>query len=239
MAIDRNNYFDMPLWSETFGICLMFVIDEDVYKSNFELFFYEDLYQEIRNRKRQLRADAVAGVIPFKCNGDEFYYTPRELTEWAIFRGLPVPHELRKLLDEHKKTREAARLAIEKLEPQAEAFGDAGTGSQAATEPASAKVIQSDSNKLSLSDLLNIPKKIDNWFQVVDDMTRDFYNQNKKIPNETQAWGLLWTNPPDGYAITTSKDKGKEDCLVMPGVNPLSKSAFSKRWKNYSAKKAQ
>jgi hypothetical protein len=91
-------------------------------------------------------------------------------------------------------------------------------------------------NNLDLSELLNTPSRIDDWFTVIDDMTRDFYAKFAKIPNEPQAWGALWTSPPEGYEITTGKISG-DDCLIMQGVN-LSKSAFSKRWKNYT-KKAQ
>jgi hypothetical protein len=65
-------------------------------------------------------------------------------------------------------------------------------------------------------------------------MVREFHKQNGKRPNEVQAWGQLWTSPPVGYSITTSTDKGKKDCLNMPSVNPLSKSAFIKRWKKYT-----
>ncbi len=106
------------------------------------------------------------------------------------------------------------------------------------TEPASQKSVQVTSDDSKFSGLLNNPKKIDDWFQVIDDMARDFYREYTKIPNEPQAWGLLWTNPPAGYAITTNKDKGKEDCLIMPGAKPLSKSAFTKRWANYTTNKA-
>lgn len=122
------------------------------------------------------------------------------------------------------------------LESQAKPATNDSAGSQAVTEPASTKVIQANSNDVKFSGLLNIPKKIDGWFEVIDDMTRDFHEQYKKIPNEHQAWAQLWTKPQHGYEITTGTDKG-ENCLNMPGVNPLSKSAFSKRWGNYTADK--
>jgi hypothetical protein len=65
---------------------------------------------------------------------------------------------------------------------------------------------------------------------------RGFHTKFGKIPNDPQAWGVLWTNSPEGYEITTGKDRG-EDCLNMPGVKPLNKSAFSKSWTNYTANK--
>lgn len=89
-------------------------------------------------------------------------------------------------------------------------------------------------NDFEFSGLLKIPAKKDDWFQVIDDMTLAFYNKYGKRPNEVQAWGQLWTSPPDGYAVTTGKDKG-EDCLFMPSVKSLSRSAFKKRWNDYTA----
>lgn len=92
---------------------------------------------------------------------------------------------------------------------------------------------QTNSNDIEFSGLLNTPSKKDAWFSVIDDMTKTFYALHGKVPNETQAWSKLWLCPPDGYSITTGKDKG-EDCLQMIGSNPLSQSAFEKRWKNYT-----
>ena len=120
---------------------------------------------------------------------------------------------------------------------EAEALPDAGAGNDD-TEPASTKVIQANSNDLGFSGLLNELTKKDGWFSVIDDMTRAFYTACEKMPNEHQAWATLWTNPPNGYGITVGTDKG-EDCLNMPGAKPLSKSAFSKRWTNYTANKTQ
>lgn len=124
MAIDWNDYFVMPLWSGTLGICLMFGIDEDVYKSNQQDNFYDDEYQKIRLHIKQLEADAIAGVIPFQSNGDEFYYNPIKLTEWAIFRRLPVPQKIKEFINRVKQTKEIVKLEINKLEPQAGVVGD-------------------------------------------------------------------------------------------------------------------
>jgi len=68
-------------------------------------------------------------------------------------------------------------------------------------------------------------------------MTRAFYSENNCIPNEHQAWIRLYKTPPDNYGIESGKDKGGEDCLTMPTENPLSKSAFTKRWNKYTANK--
>lgn len=91
---------------------------------------------------------------------------------------------------------------------------------------------------MAASNLLNEPLKKDDWFDVIADATNELYRQLNKLPNETQLWGELWTTPPLGYKLSTGLDKG-EDCLMMPGIRPLSRSAFSKRWKNYTSNNAQ
>jgi hypothetical protein len=102
-------------------------------------------------------------------------------------------------------------------------------------EPVANVGMVQNSNNSDFSGLLNTPSRIDDWFTVIDDMTRDFYAKFAKIPNDPQAWGALWTSPPEGYEITTGKSRD-EDCLIMQGVNSLCKTAFSKRWKNYTNK---
>ncbi len=106
-------------------------------------------------------------------------------------------------------------------------------------EPASTKPMQTNGNDFEFSGLLNIPAKIDDWFRVIDDMTRTFYKDNEKVPNEPQAWARLWTSPPSGYGITTGKDRRGKDCLNMPGCNPLARAAFKKRWGGYAGNKPQ
>jgi hypothetical protein len=96
-----------------------------------------------------------------------------------------------------------------------------------------------NTNEASVSGLLKAPARQDNWFPVIDDMAREFYSQFGEMPKDVQAWGRLWESPPKGYAITTGKDKGGEDCLKMPGCRPLSRGAFKKRWKEYTADKTE
>lgn len=118
---------------------------------------------------------------------------------------------------------------------QAGTVGDGGAGSQGDTEPESIKNIKPNSNELDFSGLLNKPQKQDDWFEVIDVMTEDFHNsQVGKMPTKAQAWAKLCDNPPEGYGITIG---GKNnDCLNMPGVNPLSKRSFDRRWKKYTNK---
>ncbi len=89
-------------------------------------------------------------------------------------------------------------------------------------------------NGFNFSGLLNTPQKTDDWFYVIDDMTREYYDKHDKKPNEIQAWGALCLTPPEGYIITIDKHSG-EDCLNMQGANRLTRRSFTKRWKSYTA----
>jgi hypothetical protein len=102
----------------------------------------------------------------------------------------------------------------------------------AQAEPVADVGMVQNSNNLDFSELLNTPSRIDDWFTVIDDMTRAFHAKHGKMPNDPQAWNTLWTSPPEGYKITTGKISG-DDCLIMQGAS-LSKSAFRKRWKKYT-----
>ncbi|MBL1265728.1 hypothetical protein [Candidatus Methylomicrobium oryzae] len=93
-------------------------------------------------------------------------------------------------------------------------------------------------NDIADSGLLNEPSRKDDWFQVIDDMTRAFHTDFKILPNEVQAWGKLCEKPPAGYEITTSTCNG-EDYLKMPGAPLLSRTAFAKRWAKYTTNSGQ
>ena len=110
-----------------------------------------------------------------------------------------------------------------------------GEGSDTAREPTNEREpTKLTSNELAFSGLLNDRKKKDDWYRVIDDMTRAFHTNAGKIPTKAQAWAQLWTNPPEGYEITTGTDR-REDVLKMPGNSNLSKRAFNERWKGYTA----
>ena len=87
--------------------------------------------------------------------------------------------------------------------------------------------------EFGLKPLIKEPDRKDAWYEAISDMVKDFYSDNKKLPNKYQAWAQLWTEPPVGYRITTGKEKG-EDILFMPGESPLSQSSFVKRWNKYT-----
>ncbi len=112
---------------------------------------------------------------------------------------------------------------------------DAGTGSNAGIE--SKQLNQSD-NDFKFSELLNMPNGKDDWFEVIDAMTKDYYLElNNLMPTKAQAWVRLCENPPTGYGITASKDNLS---ITMIGiVKPFNKRSFDRRWAKYTAKSNQ
>ncbi len=95
--------------------------------------------------------------------------------------------------------------------------------------------IKSEDETFKSSGLLKNLRKKDEWFYVIDDMTREFYDEFQKLPNFPQAWGALCLNPPKSYVISKGKHLN-EDCIFMCDSKPLSKSAFNKRWTKYTSK---
>jgi hypothetical protein len=93
-------------------------------------------------------------------------------------------------------------------------------------------------NDVGFSGLLHIPQKVDDWFGIIDDMTRDYHGKNKKIPTKTKAWVQMSTSQVKDYSISIITLSG-EDCLSIVGLSPLSKSAFYKRWVKYTANQPQ
>lgn len=100
-------------------------------------------------------------------------------------------------------------------------------------------IIQTDSKLNLITIKTNVfckpPKRKDSWFDAIEEATLTLLEQLGKLPNEAQVWGQLSTNPPHGYEITPGTDKG-EDCLHMPGENPLPRGGFSRRWKRWNTK---
>jgi len=109
-----------------------------------------------------------------------------------------------------------------------------GAISQEATEPESAKVIQPNNNEFAFSGLLHIPSGVDDWFEVIDVMTKAFYDKNNVMPTKAKAWAELCTNTPIGYGISSDDNNLS---LTMPGViKLLNKRSFDRRWTKYTAK---
>lgn len=78
----------------------------------------------------------------------------------------------------------------------------------------------------------NPPKKLDDWYLVIEDVVRTFNNQYQRLPNEVETWKVLRTNPPHSYGITSGEDRG-EDAVYMDD-KALGREGFTKRWKRYS-----
>jgi hypothetical protein len=80
--------------------------------------------------------------------------------------------------------------------------------------------------------ILNPPKRLDDWFKVIRAMAAEFYQDNNRCPDETEAWDRLRSNPPKTYKISSAKDRG-EDSISMGGQT-LGKRSFKARWKRYT-----
>jgi hypothetical protein len=98
----------------------------------------------------------------------------------------------------------------------------------------SEKTIQPSTNEFEFSGLLHKPNGVDNWFEVIDAMTKDYYIKNNNVmPTKAQAWVQLCENPPNGYGITTDDNQS----LKMKGINnSFNRRAFTRRWEKYTAK---
>lgn len=141
--------------------------------------------------------------------------------------------ELNRLLEDYISGNPESKIAqlLGKI-TESETVGDDSAGRQDGAEPAGIKSIEPSRNDFEWSGLLKIPNNAGNWGFAIDDMTRNFYQKNSRLPNKAEAWGQLCTNPPHGYSITVGTDKR----LYMPAADPLTKRAFNDRWKRYTEK---
>ena len=139
--------------------------------------------------------------------------------------------------ENHKQIRINEQVeAMRKFEAEKQQVNvDAGKGSNAGTEP---KLLNQFDNEFKFSGLLNMPRGKDDWFEVIDAMTKDYYLQlNNSMPTKAQAWARLCENPPTGYGITANKDNLS---ITMIGiVKPFNKRSFDRRWAKYTAKSSQ
>jgi hypothetical protein len=89
-------------------------------------------------------------------------------------------------------------------------------------------------NELNFSGLLNKPSTVDDWFEVIDIITSEYFNKyNKTMPSKAQVWSQLYSSPPIGYGITVHDDNS----VKMVGItHPFSKRSFDRRWKKYTDK---
>jgi hypothetical protein len=78
------------------------------------------------------------------------------------------------------------------------------------------------------------PSRQDTWYEVIESTVKNYLGEYGQMPTKAQAWQRLCETPPHGYTVNTGMDKG-EPCLCMPTENPLSRSAFYKRWAKYTS----
>ena len=94
--------------------------------------------------------------------------------------------------------------------------------------------IKPNSNELAFSGLLKEPpnkkNRKDAWFEVIDEMTKEFYiNNQNTMPSKVQARAALWKDSPK-HGITVNGDN-----LKMIGVpKPLNPRSFNRRWNQYT-----
>jgi len=161
-----------------------------------------------------LKPKIIGAGVTTCCETPEFWF------RWAVSKGLPIDERITK----HFKT----------IGEQAEPLANVGGEKQGGTEQTNSKAIQPNSNEFAFSGLLHIPSGNDDWFEVIDVMTKAFYEKNKAMPTKAQAWAQLCTNPPDDYAVTFDKNK---DGLIMPEITKaFKKRSFDRRWAKYTAK---
>ena len=97
------------------------------------------------------------------------------------------------------------------------------------------KSAELEPNVVEFSGLLNIPSKVDTWFEAIDDTTLELYKERGRLPHGRQVWISLSKNLVSGYGIT-SEGSGKKEIIYLDGENKLTKGAFETRWGNYTSK---
>ena len=81
----------------------------------------------------------------------------------------------------------------------------------------------------------NLPRTRDEWFEVIHELVFDYKNKYGSFPSSNQAWSELWSNPPEGYGISTGQDRYRCDALIM-GNNSLNKNSLYKRFRRWTGK---
>ncbi|MFA5017541.1 MAG: hypothetical protein WC504_08340 [Methylobacter sp.] len=184
--------------------------------------------------KNPLAADVSLGKLKQIILKDRPHYHREKFIDWVfdnqICQFIGNKESLR-IFDEIRN--EADNQAKATQQQQAKPVGDAGAVDDAITEPVSAKIIQANSNEFEFSGLLHQPNGKDDWFEVIDVMTKNFYSKHKVIPTKAQAWTQLCTSPPFGYDIKPDVDA---QSLTRPGViKPFNIRSFGRRWVKYTA----
>jgi hypothetical protein len=102
------------------------------------------------------------------------------------------------------------------------------------TRDNTSNVLQVNNNEMEYSGLLNAPKLKDEWFEIIDAMTREFYDENKIMPTKAQAWTRLRTKPPANYGVLNSTYNNFECIKIINSSSHLTQRAFYQRWNTYT-----
>ncbi|MDO9142360.1 MAG: hypothetical protein Q7U38_18735 [Methylobacter sp.] len=112
---------------------------------------------------------------------------------------------------------------------QAEILADAGAVDDVEPET-NPPLGKPNNNELALSGLLNEPANKDDWFEVIDEMTKEFYiNNQNTMPSKVQARAALWKDSPK-HGITVNG----EDLKMIGVTKPLNPRSFNRRWNEYT-----
>ena len=138
-------------------------------------------------------------------------------------------------LNAASEAREAIGIAIDEYLIAQRQVGQTGrvetdTGLPA---PTTAPLPPSKTGGATADCLPNPPKRVDDWFLAIRDMALAFYRENRRCPNEAEAWARLRNNPPITYGITPDKHNG-EHAVFMHG-QALGKRSFYDRWRRYTS----
>ncbi len=88
-------------------------------------------------------------------------------------------------------------------------------------------------NKSSGEPFSHPPQIKDEWYEVIEAAMCRFNSQHGIFPTCNQLWSELWSNPPEEYGVTTGKDRGRADALLMGG-QALCQNSLYKRYRRYS-----
>jgi len=196
--------------------------------------------KQIKKIDNELKLDVVAGkIIPISISPNGMTFDFIEFYNWAVSKGHELPPDINAYLtmslnefDEwciKNNYSPPKRFAI----ARSKASQRVNVVSQEATEPASVKVNQVNRNDYAFSELLHKPSDVDDWFEIIDTMTKAFFLKYGAMPTKAQAWTQLCTNPPIGYGI--KPDDGNQPLTMTGVIKPFNNRSFNRRWAKYTA----
>ncbi len=195
----------LPYWPDNYNTCSPITDDEKIIYSDFM-----DIWDIAR---ASLKAGSLKKVDKSAAGLMRNEVRPNEFIHWARIKGYEIPDELKTI----------------RAEPQAEPLADAGVVDDVEPET-NPPLGKPNNNELALSGLLNEPANKDDWFEVIDEMTKEFYiNNQNTMPSKVQARAALWKDSPK-HGITVNG----EDLKMIGVTKPLNPRSFNRRWNEYT-----